>query len=171
MKIDKKSKSEQIFVLSTVFWGAIAVLGLTGCSSSCSSCAIGEGYTLLGTSSCSPFSCDCDSCHTVTGCLNSEKNETEDEGGFNNMIINSIDIKNDGCMGSNDYSACYIGTGDSCGNFGITCGSAESVYIGYTDIYETNEVTFSCYDGEFNCGESNMYQALLEIYNLLGFDY
>lgn len=168
LKIDKKTKIEQLFVLVVIFLGSIITLGLTGCSGSCLACNYGcesdENYTLFGLYTCSPFSWDCNSCKTTSGCINFSGSE---------IAISNVDVQIDGCMngclGENCYNSCYMALGDDCGDFGITFGCADSTYIGYTDVVDTCESTFGCVDGQIGCADNNnVYELIMEIHQILG---
>lgn len=178
MKIDKKSKSEKLFVLVLLFVGLIVMLGLTGCGGSCFGiglgCESGENYSLIGLSSCSPFSFDCnDSCRTATGCIEFTGDEAEGANGISDLALTSCDIALGGCLDCNLYSALSFGKGADCGDFGLTLGTASTDLVNaggyYTDETITCETTLGCIDGGIGCaGNQNIYETLMDIWHILG---
>ena len=162
-KIDKKTKSEKLFVLLMVSVMCVVMLCLAGCNSSCLGCNVGcennEGGCASGIGYTSEGCATDDSCISTCDCVDFEKPYNDDSG---DVLLMSCETVEDGCGGE---SGCYNGT--FCGGCGAcgTCG----IFYGEIDGYDVDETTIGCINGCSACGDSDgMWSSLLEkIYDVL----
>lgn len=160
--MNRKTKKEQIFIVSVICLLSFVVISLTSCNGSCMGCSFscqdedGE-YSLGGLSYASDGCCSSYSCKIAAGELTGGEDDEIQE----TYYASCSQFGRGCCSSSSNYTGCFIGKGVDCGNYSVTCGSFDD---------DTKENTFKCVDGCVSCDETYGKKGLLYeiIYEILG---
>lgn len=164
--MDKKTKGEKLFILLLIVTIGLALICLTGCSSSCFGCTVGCDEDDIGCVNGIGYESDgCgseDSCNATWNCIDFVEPYDDGDG---KVLLLSCATNEDSCSGeSGCYNGTFCGGCGACGTCGFFCGSSED--------YDVDESEFGCMHGCFTCGDTDGFWGYIleNIYDLVGIE-